>query len=177
MYSEPAEVNRTSTKSLMDSENCVGRVTSYPGVNTVAFLGGLEILLIKGVGYIATHMSTHTALAAAKALTHLVLSQGVVATAAALSPIAITGTVVIGGIVWTQEKANRVNKIVKALADNDAEEAGKHLLKLSGVLDLTIDDTAVKVIELLDDRYDKESVRDISKAIRAIAGEIKKSKK
>ncbi len=125
--------------------------------------------VVSGLAHIAGHLTGH--------LTGYVLTHGVVATAMSLAPLAIAGTAIIGGIVWTQEKVDHVNKIVKALANNDAVEAGKQLIKLSDILGLGIDETAVKVGELLDQKYDRQTVREVRKTIQAISGEIQKAKK
>lgn len=136
------------------------------------WIPGVETLIIKGFAWMAAHMG-HAALAKLGAY---IISHGGISAALslALHPITLSTAAVIGGVVWTQEKANKVNSIIRAISKNKPNEAGKHLIELADILGLAIDETAGKVVELLSESYDAETVKEISGTIRDIAEEIKK---
>ncbi len=138
---------------------------------------GLETLMIKGFVWMAHHMS-------AAALSHLAsyaVSHGVITTATAIltNPIVIGTSIVIGGVVWTGETANKVNKIVEYLADDKPEYVAKMLLDmwLKDKIGETLDDTVGEIGNLLNRNYDADTVSNITGELRTIASEIKKYKK
>lgn len=135
---------------------------------------GLETLVIKGLIWIGHHMS-------ASALAHLAsyaISHGVIATATAIltNPIVIGASAVIGGVLWTQETANKVNKIIKHLSDGEADKVSELLVELwlKDKIGSTIDDTIGNVTNLLNEHYDADTVAKLSGELRQIAGEVKK---
>ena len=117
----------------------------------------------------------------ASALAHLAsyaVSHGVIATATAIltNPIVIGASAVIGGVLWTQKLADKVNKIAKHLSEGEADKVRELLVELwlKDKIGDTIDETVGNVTNLLDEHYDAETVSELSGELRQIASEVKK---
>jgi hypothetical protein len=136
----------------------------------------IETLAIKGLVWIAHNLS-------AAALTHLAgyaVSHGIIATATAIltSPIVIGSSILIGSVLWTSETANKVNRIIKYLADGNTEYVAKILLEMyiKDKIGSTLDDTVGEIGSLLLKNYSADTVASITGELRTIVSEIDKYK-
>jgi len=133
--------------------------------------GFTEVLIVKGFAWITAHLS-------ATAATHLgtyIISHGIVSTITALVPIAITGSFIVGGVLWTKERVDLINKMLEDIGNGDVVKATCKLIQISNTLNTTCDKAADAVIDLLKNWYGENgNIDKICSVIKDIASNIKK---
>lgn len=134
------------------------------------YIPGLtELLIAKGAAWIAAHMT-------AISLTHLasyVVAHGVVVAIATLTPIVITSSFIIGGVIWSGEKLKLINDLLEDIKNENIFEATVKIIKIANLLHSTYSDAADSINVLLTKYYgDNGEINQICSTIKDIASKI-----
>lgn len=143
------------------------------------YIPGLtEALIAKGFAWLTAHIAASSASALTHAVIHAlnsyIISHGVVATITTLAPIVISGSFVVGGVIWTKEKVQLVYEMLQDIKKGDVLDAAKKIISIANTLNTTYNQAADAISKLITVYYgDNGEIQHLCSTIKDIASKIK----